>query len=110
VIATALKKFDNTLQYLRFSPRFALKHLQFDVGCYKIFYQLSFSEQYFLVTHNMAFFFSSFLAVLDFGFHFLNGLGGRADFRTVNIALIASRNRSNASGPSIISGWGFTLI
>ena len=38
-----------------------------------------------------------------FGFHFLNGLGGNALLGTETMAFIASRNFSNASGPSIIS-------
>ena len=47
------------------------------------------------------------LRVVDFfffGTHFLNGLGGIALLGTVRIVFIASRNRVNASGPSIISG------
>lgn len=39
-----------------------------------------------------------------FGFHFLNGLGGRALFGIETIVFMAFRNFSNASGPSIISG------
>jgi len=39
-----------------------------------------------------------------FGLHFLNGLGGPALLGTVRIAFIASQNRVNPSGPSIISG------
>jgi hypothetical protein len=46
-------------------------------------------------------------AFFFFDFHFLNGLGGRALLGTVKIVFIASRNLSNASGPSIISGWDF---
>jgi hypothetical protein len=37
----------------------------------------------------------------------LNGLGGNALLGTLMMVFIALRNFSNASGPSIISGWGF---
>jgi hypothetical protein len=50
------------------------------------------------------------LGVVGFFFFccgFLYGLGGSALFGTVRIFFIALRNISNASGPSIISVWGF---
>jgi hypothetical protein len=44
------------------------------------------------------------------GTHFVNVLGGNALFGTERIVFIALRNRSNASGPSIISACRFILL
>jgi hypothetical protein len=42
-----------------------------------------------------------------FGALFVNGLGGSALLGTLMIAFIAVWKRNHASGPSIISAWGF---